>query len=312
MCLQSLGCSGAENGGRTLYNVLNVSMLGGMPVDLALTRDQILDHARALPAAPRVMAELCELLQDINTDLDQIALSIRADPALAARVIRISNSVVYGGDWQVSSIDEAVNRVGFEEVLRLVGTASVASFVDQSLVMYGLEVEDVRSSLLLHALAAEALARQTAIDPRTAYTGGLLRALGMMVLDRAARGRLPEELAYNQGQFSSYFEWETARFGLGAADVTRMILDEWRFPDDIVTAIEEHLLLRSSSYENPFACLLNLAGAIVAESELALPGDRVHWEISPDKLAGAGLDETQWQAAVADARAQFDRQREGL
>ena len=92
-----------------------------MPVALALTRDQILDHARALPAAPRIMAELCELLQDINTDLDQIALVIRGDPALAARVIRISNSVVYGGDWAVASIDEAVNRVGFEEVLRLVG-----------------------------------------------------------------------------------------------------------------------------------------------------------------------------------------------
>lgn len=287
-------------------------MLGSMPVDLALTRDQILDHARALPAAPRVMAELCELLQDINTDLDQIALVIRADPALAARVIRISNSVVYGGEWQVSSIDEAVNRVGFEEVLRLVGTASVASFVDQSLVMYGLEVEQVRASLLMHALASEALARQTMVDPRTAYTAGLLRSLGMMVLDRAARGRLAEDLGYHPTQFTSYLEWETARFGLGAADVTRMILDEWRFPDDIVTAIEEHLLLRSSSYENPFACLVNLAGAIVTESELALPGDVVHWTLTAEKLAGAGLDEMQWQAAIADARAQFERQRAGL
>lgn len=298
--------------GRELYIDANVPMLRRMPVDLALTRDQILDHARALPAAPRVMAELCELLQDINTDLEQIALVIRADPALAARVIRISNSVVYGADWQVASVDDAVNRVGFEQVLRLVGTASVAGLVDESLTMYGLEAEDVRSSLLLHALCAEALAPSTVIDPRTAYTAGLLRSLGMMVLDRAARGRLPEELAYDPNQFPTYLEWETARFGLGAADVTRMILDEWRFPDEIVTAIEEHLLQRTTSYDNPFACLLNLAGGMVMDEGLALPGERPHWTITTEKLEGAGLDASQWDGAVAQAKGHFDRQRDAL
>lgn len=282
-----------------------------MPVALALTRDQILDHARALPAAPRVMAELCELLQDINTDLDQIALVIRADPALAARVIRISNSIVYGGEWQVSSIDDAVNRVGFEEVLRLVGTASVAGFVDRSLTMYGLEAEDVRASLLMHALAAEALARHTMVDPRTAYTAGLLRALGMMVLDRAARGRLAENLAFKADQFPTYLDWELARFGLGSADVTRMTLDEWRFPDEIVTAIEEHLP-QSGQFENAFAALLNVAGSIVTTVGLALPGERNHWTLTPEKLAAAGLDESQVESATADAQAHFDRQRAGL
>lgn len=297
---------------RTLY----IDMVSGdaplMPVDLALTRDQILDHARALPAAPRVMAELCDLLQDINTDLDHIAAVIRGDPALAARVIRISNSVVYGGDWQVASIDEAVTRVGFEEVLRLVGTASVAGFVDRSLTVYSLEAEHVRASLLMHALASEALARYTVIDPRTAYTAGLLRAMGMMVLERAARGRLPESLAFDPQQFTTYLEWETARFGLGGADVTRMILDEWRFPDEVVTAIEEHLLLRPDELGNPFACLLNLAGSIVAEAGLALPGDAAHWAITEEKLAGAGIDEARRRAAAEDAREHFDRQRAGL
>jgi HD-like signal output (HDOD) protein len=283
-----------------------------MAVDLALTRDQILDHARALPAAPRVMAELCELLQDINTDLDQIALVIRADPTLAARVIRISNSIVYGGEWQVASIDEAVNRVGFEEVLRLVGTASIAGFVDRALSAYGLEAEDFRASLLMHALAAEALARHCSVDPHAAYTAGLLRAIGMMVLDRAARGRLAEALVFDPQQFPTYVEWETARFGLGAPDVTRMVLDEWRFPDEVVTAIEEQLLDRESSYSNPFSCLLNLAGSITAEVGLALPGERDLWIVTPEKLAGAGLDQSQFEAAVETARAHYERQSAGL
>lgn len=298
--------------GRILYIVAIVSMLPSMPAALTLTRDQILDHARALPVAPRVMAALCELLQDINTDLDQIAAAIRADPALVSRVIRISNSVVYGGESRVASIDDAVNRVGFEEVLRLVGTASVASFVDRSLTVYKLTAEDLRASLLMHAVASESLARQSPVDTRAAYTAGLLRAMGMMVLERFARGRLPESLLYDAERFSTYSEWENATFGLGAPDVTRMILDEWRFPDAIVCAVEEHLLQRPTGYENPFACLLNLAGGIVADAGLALPGERPHWSVTPAKLAGLGIQETDWRAAAEEARAHFDRQRAAL
>lgn len=283
-----------------------------MPVDLALTRDQLLDHARALPAAPRVMAELCELLQDINTDLDQVAGVIRADPALGARVIRISNSVVYGGGLQVSSIDEAVNRVGFEEVLRLVGTASVAGFVDRSLTMYGIEAEDARASLLLHALACEALARETSLDPHTAYTAGLLRGMGMMVLDRAARGKLGPAFAYDPQHFPTYLEWETKRFGLGSPDVTRMVLDEWRFPDVVISAIDEQLLLQPHHLENALACLVNLAGAVVNDTGLALPGDRPHWSVTPEKLAGAGIDEGQFHNAAELAWKHYHRQSAGL
>ena len=101
-----------------------------------LTRDTILEHARSLPAAPQVMAGLSELLQDINTDLEQIADQVRVDPALTARVIRISNSPVFGGGARIGSVDEAVNRVGFGEVIRLVGVATVAGMVDRALSCY--------------------------------------------------------------------------------------------------------------------------------------------------------------------------------
>jgi hypothetical protein len=132
------------------------------------------------------------------------------------------------------------------------------------------------------------------------------------VLDRAARDRLAPNLAYDPQQFSTYFEWETVRFGLGAVDVTRMILDEWRFPDEIVTAIENHLLFRPTSYEDVFACVLNLAGGIAVETGVALPGEQKLWAVTPEKFVGAGMSEGQWQSAAVDAREHFERQRAGL
>jgi HD-like signal output (HDOD) protein len=287
-------------------------MVRGMPVALSITREKILEAARMLPAAPQVLGGLSELLQDINADLDQIAHQISLDAALASRVIRISNSVVYGGSFRTASVDEAVNRVGFGEVLRLVGIATVARLIDREVVCYKLSAGRLRESLLMHALAAEALAQASGIDSRTAYTGGLLRALGMMVIDRVAREKLPPEECYDAQRFATYVEWEGAHFGLSHPEVTTMILDEWRFAPELVTGIQEHLLLRAQSYEDRLACLLNVAGAIVAGSGFELPGELGHWTLTPEKLAAAGVTEEDVSRAAGEARMQFMRQRAAL
>ncbi len=265
-----------------------------------------------MPAAPQVLAGLCELLQDVNTDLDQIAAEIRVEPTLAARVIRMSNSPVFGGGQRVGSVDEAVNRVGFSEVLRLVGAATVAGLVERALTCYGLGAERVRESLLLHALASEALAAHTDVDPRSAYSAGLLRAIGMMVLDRAGRTRVAPADNFDPARHPVYGAWEAARFGVRSTDVTTMILDEWRFPPETVAALQEHLLIEGAGTEDRFACLLNLAGAIVHEKGLALPGDVPCWTLSAGKFEAAGIDEEQYRSAAVQASALFDRQRSAL
>jgi len=283
-----------------------------MTTSVALTRDQILQHARTLPAAPQVLAGLCELLQEVNTGLDEISDQIRKDPTLAARVIRISNSVVFGGGGRVGSVDEAVNRVGFGELLRLVGAATAAGLVERSLTFYGVDAEKLRESLLCHALASEAVASYAGIDTRTAYAGGLLRALGMMVLDRAARGRIAPTDGYGAQSYGGYWEWEGSRFGVGSMEVATMILDDWRFPSELVSAIQEHLLGNEDCYRDRLACVLNLAGGIVDEAGLALPGEKSCWSVTPEKLAAAGIDAEQFQAASAQARALFDQQKSAL
>src|SRR5689334_4448719 len=88
-----------------------------------ISHETVFLHARKLPSAPQVLASLCELMQDVNVNLDLIVMEIRIDPSLAARVIRMSNSAVFGVGQRVGSVDEAVNRVGLGEIVRLVGAA---------------------------------------------------------------------------------------------------------------------------------------------------------------------------------------------
>lgn len=277
------------------------------------TRDTLLSVARTLPAAPQILTGICELLQDVNTDLDQIAHEIRMDAALAARVIRVSNSVVYGGGGTIASVDEAIGRVGFTEVVRLVGTATAAGLVDRDLRCYHIGADVLREASLIHALASEALATAAGLDRSSAYVAGLLRGIGIMVLDRYARDRLPPEMTFDPTEFDTYRAWETARFGVSAVEVTTMALDDWRFPEDTVSAIQTHLEPGNDpTTAMRLANVLNLAGAIAIDHGSALPGDVLYWARTPEKLSAAGLTEQQYARAAEDACSLFDQQRHAL
>jgi HD-like signal output (HDOD) protein len=273
-----------------------------------VSREKILTTARLLPAAPQVLSGLCELLQDANSDLEQVANQIRVDSALSARVIRISNSPVYGG-VRIGSVDEAVNRVGFGEILRLVGIAAVAGLADRAMPFYGIGAERMREALIIHALAAESLARYADVNPREAYTGGLLRTLGIMVLDRVARDRRPEPEHFDPQRFVNYHAWEAAVFGVNSNDVTTTVLDEWRFSPELVIALQRHFLMQEEDYNDRLACVLNLAGSIVFDAGLALPGEVAWWEPSATKLSATGITAEQMREAAEEVRVHFERQR---
>lgn len=279
-----------------------------MAATTLLAREKLLETARTLPAAPQVLASLGELLEDVNADLAEVADLLKRDAALTARVVRMGNSAVFGGG-RVGSLDEAVNRVGFSEIYRIVGAAVTASLADRALAFYGVEAEALRESLLFHAVASEALAQRAGLDVRTAYTAGLLRGLGMMVLDRVARERLTPAEAFDPARHPGYVMWEGIAFGLSNCEVASMILSDWRFPAEVVAAVREHLLMRGSDFGSRLGCLLNVAGALAAEAGYALRGDRTYWALEPRRLEIVGVSDEEARAAGETARQQFDRLR---
>ena len=275
---------------------------------LALSREALLCEAQALPAAPQVLGSLCELLEETNASAAEIADLIRVDPALAARVLRTSNSIVFRGHITVSSIEDAVTRVGIGEMTRLIGAATVTGLFDRNLSLYRVPAERLRESLLMHALASEALARFTTVEPRTAYAGGLLRAVGMMVLDRVARTKLAAHDSFDSKRHATYNHWELARFGLTSVELTAILLEEWRFPAALVAAMDQH----TQPEDSELAYVLNLAGAIVAAHGLALPGDFDYWILSGEKFSGARVGESELHEASEQARIAFKRHRSAL
>ena len=281
-----------------------------MSVISLFSRERLLATAKALPADVQVLAQLGEMLQDVNSDLEAVSRLLRRDVALSARIVRIANSPMFGGS--VDSVEAAVNRVGFGEILKLVGTASAARLTEQSLDSYGIGAAALRNNMLYGALACEALARTAGADTRSAYLAGLLRPLGMMVLDRATRGQVQQMQRFSLTQWPTYSDWEGGMFGVDNCEVSALILGEWRFPAAVGESIRGHHLTRPDDYEKPLAALLNVSNGLASRLCRSFVGENRWWEITDDKLRAAGLTVDDFEPAIMETEAAFEAAMAGL
>lgn len=265
-------------------------------------REALLLAVNMLPASPQILSRLDPLLMNVESSLDEITTLLRRDAALTARIIRIANSVAYNRGEPISSIEEALMRIGFAEVYRVTGFAVLAQVSNQHIPLYDITGAQFRENSLLTALIMEALARATGQDAKSAYTAGLLRSTGKIALDRAmkANGRYQDIEPYSRGPL---LEWEAANFGCNNGDAAALVLEAWRFPAAMPAAVRDHYT--GGDGTEPLASLLNLAAAAAERCGHGLPGEYPYWEATPDRCAAAGIDETTLDEATRTALEAF-------
>jgi HD-like signal output (HDOD) protein len=253
------------------------------------------------------MARLGDLLNDIDADVADIARTLKTDPALTARVIRMSKAIMFGGAADVTDLEQALARVGFSNVLGLVGAASITQLLPAPLRLYGIDVNTFQKCSLCHALAAEGLAKAIGEDSQAAYIGGLLRGLGMIVFDRAASETdwIAEGETFLLSRDQCYADYERRIFGCTSSDVTRILLEEWKFPDAIVNAVDLHYLSAPDALTNRLACVLNVAGEMAASAGHGFPGDDRHWTTAPEKYDVLGVSYDFWGQLCTEANTRF-------
>lgn len=135
---------------------------------------QAIGRVGSLPAAPNQYLALTRLLRDPNVSAARIADSIGTDPAVAAQVLRMTNSAYFSTGREITDLRTAVTRLG-QNVLRQLVLASEVFFVGTS----SAEAMGVRDrALRISRLAGQML---DATSAEMAATAGLLAEVGLLL-----------------------------------------------------------------------------------------------------------------------------------
>jgi HD-like signal output (HDOD) protein len=224
-----------------------------------LTADALVRDLKHLPSAPKILPRLKALLVDANSSMAEIVMLIRLDPGIAARVLQAGNSMYYSQGVRCFTIDEAVHRVGYNQVYELVSYAVASQVLVRPLTTYGVGVDDLWKSSVACALAAEILAVRSGQDRDVAYTAGLLHSLGMVVIDDWATRNHPSLRLRLTGFPYDATSAERDALGFTQADAGAALLRYWEFPHSMCEPVQWQYSPRSSAAHMRMACLLNCA-----------------------------------------------------
>ena len=199
---------------------------------------QFVNRIGDLPSVPAIAATVIALVEDPNASAEDLRAVIERDPALAARILKVANSSLFGFSRRIETLRHAIALLGFRTVKNLVLGASMKEVFKR----FGL----TERLLWEHATRAGAVAARLSehpgvdVDREEAFTVGLLHDLGKIALNNAA----PEEYSrvvarvYNDGV--GFVVAEREIFGFDHAELGALVAEKWRLPPRLETAIRLH------------------------------------------------------------------------
>lgn len=262
--------------------------------------------ATQLPPSPRIFGKLGKMLKNPNTDLDTITELVNADSSLTAQVLRLSNSAMYSLGSAVDTLDEAINRIGFRELFRLVGVAASSQLFGDKNRLYNISGAALWENSLACGIAMEMLARKTGMDEQEAYTIGLLRNMGKMVIDFCVKDD-PTYPSYNTASQLPLIQWEENNFGITNPNVAGFILVSWNFTEETCHTIQYQYLPDSAPRKLPLIHLLNLANGLAERIGKGVHGESTYWENWQEHLPRTGLSADEFEQTAEDISSALDK-----
>ena len=257
--------------------------------------DDLVRHLDQLPATAAVLPHLLRLLKSDTASLHEVIELIRVDSAITARCLQMGSSTYYNArGTPCESVAEAVHRVGFNEVYKLVSYAATAQLLMRPLAPYHLQPEETWQRSVSCALAAEQLADHAGVNRNLAYTAGLLHGVGMIAID-AWMHREAIDLHFDSDELpNETIASETRLVGSTNAEVGAALLRLWEFPSAIVEPVRWQYEPAKCREEPMFAVLLHVAkwlrdAAHVPEDQ-PLPTEPEPWILEMLQLTSADLE----------------------
>jgi HD-like signal output (HDOD) protein len=209
-----------------------------------------------LPSIPKVVALLLSELERTEPDLKKITQLISVDPALAIRLMQLSNSGFFKLSRGVNSVAESLAIVGLGHV-RTMANASATKASLKAVV--GINLQQYWSYSLDVAKVSRSLAGVVRQNQQAAFTAGLIHYVGEIVM----RMVMPDAMAALDVEVPALdarrAKAERRAFGFNYAQVGAGLARQWLFPEPIVDALEyQDTPFMEHAYE-PLAGVLHLA-----------------------------------------------------
>lgn len=207
-----------------------------------LARFDEMKATNQLPSPTGVALEILRLTQDESTSCSSLARVLMADPVLSGKVIKYANSALLQTGRTVSSVQEAVLRLGIGTLRRIaLGFSLISAYRQGRCAAFDYRAFWSRS--LARGVAAQELARQTRlVPPDEAFTTALLAHIGQLALACVYPDKYAEVLRRAQGLcLEELLLLEQEAFAANHCELSAAMFLDWGLPAEQAAAVERYV-----------------------------------------------------------------------
>lgn len=198
----------------------------------------LLDSCDDLPTVPAIARRILDAIDDPATSGEDLRRLIERDASLAARVLKVSNSAMYGVSAEISNVMQAISLIGVRAVRNLVMAVAMREVYRE----FGALEHELWMHGATSAAVAVALARAYApeVDADAVFTATLLHDIGKTAFANSHREDYAALVKASASEGVTSQRAERERFGFDHAELGARIAEAWNLPPNLVVAIRYH------------------------------------------------------------------------
>jgi len=210
-----------------------------------MTKDEILKFLGEkgdLPPLPEILLKLQNLIDDPDSDLEAIAELIETEPVLSGRLIKLANSVLFGGGREeAGDLSHAVMRLGVKMILDLAYTLQLPKMFNKlkSFDQFQFWRHSLAVACLVQVLSKKA--GLTEQEQAESYVCGLMHDLGVVVFDYLIPDEYSDFVQSIDSEEVPLEILEREKFGIDHSELGgRFIRKYWALSSSVIKSVKNH------------------------------------------------------------------------
>ncbi len=235
---------------------------------------------KQLPTLPTIFTEFNKLINSPYVSNKRIADLIMKDQSMVVKILRLSNSAMYGKREEIKNLTSAITYLGIETLKHIILQISLVR-------MFPFEhhkIPDFKPvTFWQHSIATAYFSNimENTLNLRHSenfYIGGLLHDIGKVLIYQFYPQKFEEIVLTQIDDELPDYEVEQEILGVDHGEIGGFLAEKWNFDREIVTAIESHHRLQKQKV-NTVTAVVSISNLFSKKAGLCFPWDEKSFDI---------------------------------
>jgi len=226
------------------------------------------------PLLPAVALEVHTLTQQSEVDAGKVVEVMRKDPMLAGRVLKIAQSAAFAPVGAITSLQDAVVRLGLRNLSEIAWEVSLGTRVFRSHA-YGNAMETVRRHSTACAYLARMVSSFTSLASEYAFLCGLLHDVGIAAALILLGEDKHKETGFDPAMLSTALQQ-------CHQEASAVVAGLWKLPADVTLVLGHHHDVMIDGFVHPLAAVVAVAEDLTRDVGLGIVLDGHDCDVTSD------------------------------